>query len=145
MSRLTEAPGQEDLLFLPGAVRLQWLIKLAPGKAQLPQDGLEKGLLRPALPDEVLQLSPEKGGVLGQHGHRQAAGAPDLAGVRDVLPQQQLEEAGLPRPVGPPEGHPVSPLHGEGDSGAYRSRPVVDGEVPDLQHLPLRRCQGIQL
>ena len=76
VSRLTEALGQEDLLFLSGAVRLQRLIKLAPGKAQLPQDGLEKGLLRPTLPDEVLQLPPEKGGVLGQHGHRWPHGGP---------------------------------------------------------------------
>ena len=59
---------------------------------------------------------------------------------RKILPagrRQQahdgLQEAGLPRPVGPHQGHGLALPHRQINPEQRLRRPVVDGEVRDIQ------------
>lgn len=60
MGVLTQAAGNEDLLFLSSAVVRHVLFKLRPLKVQLPQYRLEEALVDPALPRKAPQVPPQE-------------------------------------------------------------------------------------
>ena len=103
-----QAPGQQELLFLPLAHGVDGLVEQLPAKVHVPQDGLEQGLVHAALLDEAAHIAPEEVRLLGHVGDDQVAGDAYLAIKRAALAAQRLEDAALARAVAPGERHPVS-------------------------------------
>ena len=90
MGALAQAPGQQDLFLLSGAVAAHILLQLGAGEVQLAQDGLKEGLVNPGGRSECRQIPLQAGGVLGHIGDVQAGGQPQYAPMGDVLPAHQL-------------------------------------------------------
>ncbi len=101
MGVLTQAAGNEDLLFLSSAVVRHVLFKLRPLKVQLPQYRLEEALVNPALPRKAPQIPPQEGAILGDIRYLESPCAPQCPGVWKLLTLHQLQKAGLARSVGP--------------------------------------------
>ena len=131
-----EAPGQQDLLFLPAGKAGHVLFKLDPGEIHLPQDGLEQALVQAVGPGKAGQVPRKAGGVLGDIRDHQPGGAAHLAGVGDVLAAEQLEQAGFAGAVAAVQGHPLPLPDRKGEGPA--DRPPA---VPDL-HV-LEQDQGV--
>ena len=77
------------------AVICQVLLKLLPWNIQLPQDGPEPAAVQTLGPDKLRQAAPQVVRILADIGHHQAAHGLHRAAVGDLLPQQQLQQAGL--------------------------------------------------
>ena len=79
--------------------------------------------------------------ILADIGHHQAAHGLHRAAVGDLLPQQQLQQAGLAAAVCALEGDPLPRQHLEGDLPADPATVVAHGYVPELRQ-PRTRPAG---
>ena len=125
----TQAPGQQELLFLPLAPFAQVPVKVLPAHIHVPKNRLEQRFIQPVSADEVPHAAAKVLRLLRHIGDDQPGGDVYLSLQRTARAAQRLEHAALARPVGTGERHAVAPVDVKADSLAYRAAIIAHRAV----------------